>query len=91
MSVKQIVTARVVNMQEDTINWSAVPERYRFMARNSTYGAANRVAVYVNRPIIRNKKWISIDPVGGWRDVHRFENARLTIGTCDWNDSLIER
>ena len=68
-----------------SINWEHVSSEFNYLAEDSEVDGG--VFLYENKPFIVSETW-TIDN-GKFAEAHMF--ASYIKGTCDWEDSLIER
>lgn len=70
---------------KDSIDWSHVHERYKWMARDSDGDAI----IFENKPCIPTRYSRFWSPDGKF--VFADDYASYKQGTCDWRESLVER
>ena len=66
-----------------SICWEHVQKDFKFLAQNSD-GSAH---LYWEKPVLRETSWQTTQ--GDCAEAHQF--ASYVPGTCDWQDSLVER
>ena len=71
----------------DVWPWDAIDKRFKYAARD----ADGELSIFTLKPEIFRDEWLLFDDNYQGGEYHPVQCLNVTIGTCDWKDSLVVR